>query len=149
MKISFSLLKFITCIYFNGNIYIFTYEIGRKLEYVDSFISMDLNVIEYITNLEVIREYCIKNCNGSDNSFTICRQINEIEKLLVEDVSETPSEKNENLRLNLLLTTLGKKLGCYIDEKVKNWTRNLLHHESIYDIKPPKLKISEKIIVLL
>ena len=115
-------------------------KLEKKLKYVDSFISKDSNVIEYITNLKVIRDYCIKNCNASDNSFTIIIHINETEKLMVEDVSETPSEKIKNLRLNLVLTALVKDLGSYTDEENKNWTINALHQDSIYDIKPPKLK---------
>ena len=48
---------------------------------------MDLNVTEYIIKIEIIREYCIRKRDGTDISCTICRQINEKEKLTVDDVS--------------------------------------------------------------
>ena len=44
--------------------------------------------------------------------------------------------KNINSRLNILLTALGEVLGCYSNEKGRNWSRNLLLRNGIYAIKP-------------
>ena len=63
------------------------------MDYVDSFISMFLDVIEYIVELELKREFRIENPTGTDKSFTNCRQINEIETLLPDFVSKITNEK--------------------------------------------------------
>ena len=60
----------------------------NTLDYVDNFISMDLNAIEYIIKLELLRDCCIKKRNGTDHALTICRQINEIRKIITEGVNK-------------------------------------------------------------
>ena len=69
-------------------------------------------MIEYIIKLNLTREYCIKSRNGTDNSFTNCRQINEIEKLIVDGVRKITNEKIYTLRMIIILTALGKDLVC-------------------------------------
>ena len=69
--------------------------------------------------LDLIRDSGFNNVNGTDNSFNICRQITEVEKLSAEDVSNLTCEKKFNLKLNILQTALGEDLGCFSDEEKK------------------------------
>ena len=75
---------------------IFSYTNGRYKHYLYNrlvivFFSKDfkqLNAIEGIIKLQLKRDIFVENRKGTDNLFTICRQINEIEKLLAKNVSE-------------------------------------------------------------
>ena len=52
-----------------------------------------LNVNKYIIKIELQQEYFTKNRIGTDNSFTNCEQLNEVENLIAEDNSKKEMRK--------------------------------------------------------
>ena len=79
------------------------------MDYIHGFVLMDLkhlNAIEYNSGLEILRNFCGKNHNIIGIVHTICNQIDELEKLLDNDVNKIAPEKIDVLRLYMLLTAL-------------------------------------------
>ena len=103
----------------------------KVLDYVDGFMSMDLNVIECLIRSKVKRDFCFIIRNGTDNSITIFRPSNGKEPLIVEHVSKKNVRKTNKLRQNSLVTALGENLTCCTNEQIKIWKINLLDHNTI------------------
>ena len=100
---------------------------------------MDANVIGNNIKLETLRDFCNKNHNSTEDLFTLCRQINEIEELIGGGLRKITYGKIISLRPNILLTALGENLGCYIDKPIRNWRVYLSDHNSKKVIEPIKL----------
>ena len=96
--------------------------------------SKQLNSNELFVKLESIQEYCNKYCNGIDFSFSICKQLKEIEKIIVEKVSKTTSEKINDSRLNIQLIALREDPVYYTHEKIRKKRVNRLDHKTIHSI---------------
>ena len=84
-----------------------------------------------MSSLNYYENIVINICKSTDKSFTFCRQIKEIEKLITEIVSKITFEKIYKLKLNILVTALFKDLGCYTHEEIKKWRENPLEDEGI------------------